>query len=56
MESGDAAWHHDRSIQDAALLRGVFAIRAFKAAIHGQMGMLFRRIRFVYYQSLTEIS
>jgi hypothetical protein len=56
MESGDAGRTPIRLIEDAARLRGVFAIRPSAKAGGPQADRLLRHPRFVYYQSLTEIS
>jgi hypothetical protein len=56
MESGDAGRTPDGMIEDAARLRGVFAIRPSSTAFDDAHDWLLRRPRFVYYQSLTEIS
>jgi hypothetical protein len=56
MESGDAGRTPDRSNEDAARPRGVFAFRPLAMIGGGAEGLLLRGARFVYYQSLTEIS
>jgi hypothetical protein len=56
MESGDAGRTTKEGIEDAARPRGVFAIRPMAGVDGPTEDRLLRRTRFVYYQSLTEIS
>jgi hypothetical protein len=56
MESADAVRSPDGSNDDAARLRGVFAIRASASIGVVPKVLLSQHARFVYYQSLTEIS